>query len=144
MDASSAPAMAVLQSYGVRGCTDVSGFGLLGHLAEMLRASGLGAKVDLASVPLLPGALDSLQRGVESSLVRHNEAVLRDFAVAPAADDRVRVLLDPQTSGGLLAGIDASVAHDCVAALRAVGCEAAIIGRVCTDEPAGRGRIVAG
>jgi selenide, water dikinase len=142
MDASNAPAAQVFARYGVRGCTDVTGFGLLGHLAEMLRASRASAEIELGRVPILLGAVDLVRRGVESSLVRHNESALRDFTVAVDRDDRVRVLIDPQTSGGLLAGVAAGLAEQCVAELRARGCAAAIVGRVVSDLPAGQGRIV--
>ena len=143
MDRSNASAAEVFRRFDVRACTDVTGFGFLGHLAEMLRASKLGAEVELERVPLLPGALDVVRAGIESSLVRHNADVLRDFAVSPRADERVRVLIDPQTAGGLLAGVASDAAPGCVEALRAAGHEAAIVGRVVGDIAPGRGRIVA-
>jgi selenide, water dikinase len=138
MDHSNAPALEVLRAHDVRALTDVTGFGLLGHLGEMLRASGVGAMVCVGQVPLLPGARDLVDVGIVSSLQTNNEAVLRDFGLSAAAggaiDSRVRLLVDPQTSGGLLAGVPADRAEACVAALRAAGFgEAARVGVVTAD-----------
>jgi len=140
MDASNAAAATVLREYGARACTDVTGFGLLGHLGEMLRASDVSAEVSIASVPFYEGAIDMLQAGVASSLQSNNERALQDFALDGVTADApaLRLLVDPQTAGGLLAGVPASRAHACVAALRGSGYpDAAIIGRV---TPASNGR----
>jgi hypothetical protein len=72
MQASSGAAAAVLQRHGCSGCTDVTGFGLLGHLVEMARASGVAAALQLAAVPLLPGALECAAAGALSSLHAQN------------------------------------------------------------------------
>ena len=132
MDLSNVAALNVLRRHGVRGLTDVSGFGLLGHLGEMLRAAGLGVLVRLSGVPLLPGAAALVDAGFVSSLQGANELALGDFELgAQASDPRVRLLVDPQTSGGLLAAVPADRAEACVAALRAAGYpEAAGIGVV--------------
>ena len=133
MDTSNAAAARLLREYGARACTDVTGFGLLGHLGEMLRASDIGADVYVASVPLYEGALEMMNAGVASSLQPNNESALRDFTIdgCDADSSDVRLLVDPQTAGGLLAGIPASRAEACVAALHAAGYpDATIIGRV--------------
>jgi selenide,water dikinase len=133
MDTSNADALDVLREHDVTAATDVSGFGLLGHLGEMLRASGLGVEVSLGRVPMFPGALMVMQDGVASSLQTNNEMALQDFSLVACepTDPRVRVLVDPQTSGGLLASVPAERAEDCLQALQAIGYgQAAIIGEV--------------
>ncbi len=109
---------------GAHAMTDVTGFGLAGHLSNICRASGTGAALDLAAVPLLPGAEALAAEGVRSSLYPENRAALPGLPESPRAD----LMFDPQTAGGLLAAIPdgASV----VAALRAEGFEAAVIGRI--------------
>ena len=116
MDQSNADAVQVLRDHDVHGCTDVSGFGLAGHLSEMTRASRLGA-VLTATVPLLPGASALVADGVTSSLQRNNEQALDDYVIRKIRPDApaVRLLADPQTSGGLLAGIPAAAASSCMA-----------------------------
>ncbi len=116
----------VLGQFGVTACTDVTGFGLAGHLSEMLRASGVGAVVRFDDVPVLPGAEELAAQGVASSLAPENRRVLPDGATGPAAE----LLADPQTSGGLLAGVPPGRAAGCIAALAAAGVEARVIGEV--------------
>ena len=117
-----AAAVPVLRAHGVVACTDVTGFGLGGHLAEMLCASGVAARIS-ADLPALPGARALAGLGIASTLAPANLAAL-DVSTAQGLE----LMVDPQTSGGLLAGVaDGDAA---VAALRAVGVEAAVIGRV--------------
>ncbi|GAA2196989.1 selenide, water dikinase SelD [Sinomonas flava] len=89
---------------GVRAATDVTGFGLLGHLYKMCRASGVGAVVDLASVPLVEGARESLQEGFVSGGTRRNLDWVRPHLRfgSGVTDDDLLLLADAQTSGGLL------------------------------------------
>lgn len=138
MDHSNAAALPVLLDHQVTALTDVSGFGLLGHLGEMLRDAGLGATIEAADVPLLPGAAHAIAAGIVSSLQDNNEQALADFTLVgghPGLTE-VRVLVDPQTSGGLLAGVPAGRGRACCEALRAAGyTEAAIIGRVTEGAP---------
>jgi len=119
----------------VRCCTDVSGFGLLGHLLEMLRASGLAARLALGSIPALPGALELLRVGWRSSADRSNRAALDGARFDPrlAPDDpRIALLCDPQTSGGLLAAVPPTAADEVLQRLAALdGCCAVTIGEVC-------------
>lgn len=133
MDSSNAHAADVLRAHGATACTDVTGFGLVGHLSEMTRASGTGARVQAGSVPVLPGTLDLMEAGVASSLQPNNELALADYEVTGSAANapEVRVLADPQTAGGLLAGVPRAAADDCIRRLRAGGYPtAAIIGEV--------------
>ena len=128
MDTSNADAAAVLGAHGALGVTDVTGFGLAGHLSEMLRASQLGVTLQIDQVPALPGAQALLDQGLASALQGSNEQALQDFK-GRTAD--ARLLCDPQTSGGLLAGVAPDRAPACLEALRRAGYEhAAIIGTV--------------
>lgn len=130
----------VLRAHGATACTDVSGFGLAGHLLEMLRAaSRIGARLDPDALPALPGALELLGQGVTSSLQPENLRLRRAVDAPPGIADSPAYALcfDPQTAGGLLAGVPAARAEACVAALRAAGeTEAAIIGEVVAADEA--------
>ena len=111
--------------------TDVTGFGLAGHLNEMLAADGLGAEVDLAAVPVLPGA-EGLARDHASCLMAENRAALAGVLDAPDTP-RAALLLDPQTAGGLLAAVPAEVVAALITELRDAGFNAACIGRVTAE-----------
>jgi selenide,water dikinase len=130
MRRSNRDAAAILARHHASAMTDVSGFGLAGHLGEMLAASGAEAELDLASVPTYLDVLARAQDGVASTLLPENLArlgLLRAEADAPTK----AILFDPQTSGGLLAGVPGDTASACVAALRSAGyAHARIIGRV--------------
>ena len=127
MDQSNATAVTVLQQHGARALTDITGFGFLGHLGEMLRASELGVSLNYAAIARLPGAAAALAAGVRSSLHRANELVLRDYQISEniSSEPGLGLLVDPQTSGGLLAAVPAEQASPCVAALHAAGFAAA-------------------
>jgi selenide,water dikinase len=127
---SNAQAARLIGEHGAKACTDVTGFGLAGHLIEMLEASQATAEIEPAALPALPGALELLARGTVSSLQGANEVFGASIAGGQEQDPRYRLLFDPQTAGGLLAGIPAAQAPDCLTALRDAGYEAAIIGDV--------------
>ena len=117
----------------VHAATDVTGFGLLGHLLEMCRGSGLSAMVRAADVPVLPGAAALARRGIVTGAGARNRAAhggaVRIDACVP--DWQAALLCDPQTSGGLLVATDPSGAADVLRAIVRAGFEAAaIIGRV--------------
>lgn len=140
MQQGQAAALRILRAHGVTGCTDVTGFGLLGHLREMLEASRIGARLDGAALPALPGARECLAAGYRSSLHAANALALG--ALEGAEPDAVSsgLLLDPQTAGGLLAGVPIARAADCLAALHAAGyTDAACIGA--TDPAVSPGRL---
>ena len=125
-----APQQAAAQQ--LAGCatamTDVTGFGLLGHLNNILGASQAGAVIDTASVPLLPGALALAQRGVRASLHAQNAGLLQGVASNGVDAAMAALLVDPQTAGGLLATIpDHEIAHKLAQTL---GPGAAVIGEV--------------
>ncbi|MEA3246574.1 MAG: selenide, water dikinase SelD [Gemmatimonadota bacterium] len=91
---------------GARCATDVTGFGLLGHASHVARASGVTVRIDAASVPLLPGTLAMLEHGALTGGAARNAAYLDPLVDWGSASDEWRaVLLDPQTSGGLLVAI---------------------------------------
>jgi selenide,water dikinase len=122
-----------LRAHGATACTDVTGFGLLGHLLEMTRSSGVHAELDLAALPILEGALETSAEGLLSSLqpanARHGRWLCSQLEAAD--EPRYPLIFDPQTAGGLLASIPAERASACVAALFALGYErAAVIGCV--------------
>ena len=122
-----------LREYGANACTDVTGFGLLGHLVEMTKASDVDVELDLPLLPMLEGAEETSASGILSSLQPANvrlRRALRNQQEA-AAHPRYALLFDPQTAGGLLASVPAERAAACVDALRALGyAQAAAIGRV--------------
>jgi selenide,water dikinase len=130
MRQSNRAAATTLIAHGAHAMTDVTGFGLIGHLGEMLVASGADAELDLGSLALYDGALALARAGIASTLLPENLTLGR--LVRGETDAATRALLfDPQTSGGLLAGIPSERADACVAALRSTGYEcAAVIGRV--------------
>jgi selenide,water dikinase len=127
---SAASAAACLLEYRASACTDVTGFGLLGHLLEMLRPSGMDAVLDPEAIPALDGALPLFGSGVTSSLHADNIAALAALDPAAQLHQMAPLLIDPQTAGGLLAGVPANRAAACVAELRRLGYRAALIGRV--------------
>ncbi|MDC0664306.1 selenide, water dikinase SelD [Marinobacter sp. SS21] len=133
MEASNQDAAQCLVKFGAKGCTDVTGFGLLGHLLEMTRPSQVDIELDLATLPLLDGAEHTVAAGILSSLQPANVRLRRAIRAQQAWADHPRypLLFDPQTSGGLLAGVPEQFANDCVAELRGLGYkQATIIGRV--------------
>ncbi len=123
-------AAAILLRHGASAMTDVTGFGLIGHLGEMLAASGADAELDLGAIPLYQGALALARDGTASTLLPENLALSRFLRSDVDAPGKA-LLFDPQTSGGLLAGIPAEKAAGCVSALRAAGyAQAAAVGRI--------------
>lgn len=114
--------------------TDVTGFGLAGHLLEILEASGMAAHLRLDDVPIMAGAVKLAEAGVGSSLQPANLAAVSWRMTAPQ-NARAALLTDPQTCGGLLASVPAGRAVALVDALRAAGHEAAVIGEVVQGTP---------
>jgi selenide,water dikinase len=125
-------ASVLMNEFDVRGATDVTGFGLLGHAWEMARASRVTIEIDSSRVPLLPGAVELAEAGLLTSGDRTNrEYVGDDIEIAGAVGSAMRSLFyDPQTAGGLLISIAADRAGDLLARLRESYNDAAIIARV--------------
>lgn len=113
--------------------TDITGFGLAGHLLEMMEASHTAATIDLAALPLLAGAEALAAQGIASSIAPANRAATAGRLTAPNTP-RAALLFDPQTAGPLLAALPPDQANNALAALHAAGEPATIIGHV-TDGP---------
>ena len=119
-------------AFAASACTDITGFGLLGHLSEMLGDSGIGAVLKLSQLPLLSGVSRCMARGIQSTMYEanlwvekeiHNRETFRSHSSYP-------VLFDPQTSGGLLFSIDSERSAGCITALKDAGyLQAVIIGK---------------
>jgi len=125
MQVSQRAASAVLRHVATA-MTDVTGFGLLGHLDGLCAASGVGADLSASEVPLLHGALALSTAGHRSSLFEKNRAL---FPLVDASGAHA-LLFDPQTSGGLLATLPDAKAEDTVSTLCARGVSAAKIGQI--------------
>ncbi len=130
MRQSNLQALDIIRANDATGCTDVTGFGLAGHLTEMIKASGCGAVLDLDTLPIMDGAQQVItELGITSTLHGGNRA-----AVSSIPDENhaaFDLLFDPQTSGGLLVSVPPEHAPACVYALNDAGYEAArIIGSV--------------
>jgi len=126
-----AEAAAAALEAGATGATDVTGFGLLGHLGQMATASGVDAAVEVAAVPLLPGARELVEAGMVPGGTQRNLAWVSDRLDRGATDEvTVTLLADAQTSGGLIFGAEPRAAAAAVQRLRRTGHECAVIGRV--------------
>jgi selenide,water dikinase len=124
-------AAGILRNNGARAVTDITGFGLIGHLTEMLRPGHTRADIVLGRIPILPGAQELSLSGIASSLLGANLEVGRNIANAAAAaqNPKYPLLYDPQTAGGLLAGVPSESADACIQQLHPAGyTRAAIIG----------------
>jgi selenide,water dikinase len=126
----------IMNDYPVHACTDITGFGLLGHLAEMIVDSPFGIRLASKSIPIIPGTLDYAGMGlVPAGAYKNREfrECMVDFS--PSVDRLVQdVLFDPQTSGGLLICVERDRADDLLQELKEKGIkDAAIIGEVSTD-----------
>lgn len=122
-----ATAAQVMVSVGVHGATDVTGYGLLGHLREVIDASGVGARLDSERVPLIPGALTHLRAGVCPGGTKRNFDYLSDCVVfGDNVSEALQLLLaDAQTSGGLLIAVAPQKADTLLSALHRAGVAAA-------------------
>ena len=129
----------VLRNLDPHAVTDVTGFGLAGHAAEMAEASGCALELDLEALPAMPGALEAAATGlVPVGAGKNRTSIAAVLEIADGADElRVDLALDPQTSGGLLAAVSPDAAESLVRRLPG----AAIVGRV-TDGDAGAIRLL--
>jgi selenide,water dikinase len=132
------PGIALGRIDAVHALTDVTGFGVLGHLLEICRASGSGAAIDFERIPLLPDALDLARRGhVTGASARNFAGYGADVTLGPGLGDVERALLtDPQTSGGLLAACAPEAVDDVLGAFHREGfAHAGVIGAVAGGPP---------
>lgn len=129
-------AAAVMKSYPVNACTDITGFGLLGHMAEMVVGSGFSIEMEAAHVPLIKEASEYAAMGLfPAGAFKNREFSASVVTFAENVDPLLRdILFDPQTSGGLLLSVAEDHAEKALEALIANGCgQSAIIGRVVSD-----------
>ncbi len=110
--------------------TDVTGFGLAGHLNGLCEASDCGAVLDLEAVPVMPGAAELSDAGIQSTLFADNRAIAPELTM----EGKAALLFDPQTAGGLLAAVAPEIADKLLEDLRAAGYPAARIGHL-TETP---------
>ena len=139
-----ADALAALPPQAVHACTDVTGFGLIGHATEIANASGGVLAIDVNAVPLLPGALDLVEQNTPGGGRTNRDHFGPGVEIADGVDDRrAQLLYDPQTSGGLLAAIAPAHAADALSRLGAAGIPAQRVGTVepSAGGPTARGRI---
>jgi selenide,water dikinase len=132
------PGMELSSFDGVHAMTDVTGFGLLGHLLEMCRGSGLAARITAAELPLLPGVRALAQSGIATGASARNwQSYGADVRLAPHIDAPFKALLtDPQTSGGLLVACDPDDSPAVQATFARLGfAQAAVIGRMSDGAP---------
>jgi selenide,water dikinase len=123
-------ALQTLGEDSIHACTDVTGFGLVGHASEMAAASGCTLEIETASVPLLPGVLDLVEGNVPGGGRTNREHFGSRLGLPPGIDAQlVQVLHDPQTSGGLLVAVTPQRVDAAAAALRGASVQVARIGR---------------
>jgi len=121
---------------GATGCTDVTGFGLLGHLGRMALESAVSVTVEFDALPFLDGAVDLAADGVLPGGSRRNLAWGSDFLDAGDHGDVHQLLVaDAQTSGGLVFGVDPAATADVLAQLADTGHTAALVGRTAVGTP---------
>lgn len=143
MSALNGPASDVMRAAGVRAATDVTGFGLLGHLRQMARASGVSVVLDGGSIPVLPGTRDlSATERFPGGTLRNMKDVEEDVVFPEKMPESERLLLaDAQTSGGLLMAVDPGALSSLLTALADVAPDAAVIGEI-REGPPGRIQIL--
>jgi len=131
-----------MKQAGAHACTDITGFGLLGHAAEMVAGGDIGYLIRAAAVPVFQPAVALVEKGVAPGGLGRNRDYRGDMVVMePTVAAPMRELLwDPQTSGGLLAAVSADKVEGFVAALHRAGVRAAVIGEVTAEHP-GRIRV---
>ena len=141
LNRAAAEALASLPEGAVHACTDITGFGLVGHATEIARASGCIVAIDVGRVPLLEGALDLVEGNTPGGGRTNRDHFAGEVEVAEGLDPRrVQLLYDPQTSGGLLVTVDAGAVDDARKAMARAGVSAHEVGRIDPPEP---GRMVA-
>jgi selenide,water dikinase len=132
---SNGPAMRLLRDHRVHACTDVTGFGLGGHLTELLRASEVGARLYGSEIPALRGVRELLDAKWRSSFHANNERALRRSHRANPDSPALPLCFDPQTSGGLLAAVPRERVDDLRAAASAAGEAFYLIGEFVEGPP---------
>ncbi len=124
------------QQMGVVAATDITGFGLAGHLLEMAQASSCSIELELNAIPYLPGAVELSKMGIRSTLFPQNSEIkTSSLLLQPTLDSaKVDLLFDPQTSGGLVLAIGAEKIESLMTELQRRGESAWLIGQIITRE----------
>lgn len=127
----------VMQRFDVHSCTDVTGFGLIGHALEMAKGSGAGLVINQQDVPLLPRVRELAEKGFVPGGTKNNFAHVQNDVAFPESMDQVAqwILCDAVTSGGLLISVAGDQAEELLQQLRQAGVEASMIGEVVSDHP---------
>lgn len=124
---------------GIHALTDVTGFGLVGHLLELCRGAGLAAQLQFAQIPILPAALPYAMQGIGPGAIERNQQSFGEqihYADSLETWQR-RLLVDPQTSGGLMAAVAPEVAEQVLSMFKVAGFDtASIVGQMVVGEPA--------
>ena len=128
MCALNGPAAEAMTAEGVRCATDVTGFGLLGHLREVVSASGTGARIRMDAVPVLDGVADLVEAGVFPGGSERNLEAVRGILTARVGETQVKILADAQTSGGLLMAVPPGRTERLMERLATAAPAAAVIG----------------
>lgn len=126
----------ILAEHGATACTDVTGFGLIGHLVEMLEASNVSGIINLKAVPAIEGAPEMFETGIASTLQPQNQSAQRHIGNVETHrnDRRYPLLFDPQTAGGLLAGVPRNQSQSCLGRMKNSGyVNAVVIGEVASS-----------
>jgi len=130
LNRAAAEALQALPAGAVHACTDVTGFGLIGHGTEMAAASGVTLEIEVGKVPVFAGVLELARQNRSGGLTSNQEHFAAGVSVADLLnEDAVSLLYDPQTSGGLLISAAAEWSDRVAAALETAGVRAARIGR---------------
>ena len=121
---------------GIKACTDITGFGLLGHAFEMIKESGVGMEFWVERLPVLEGVIELAEQGLIPGGAHVNKQYLRNHVSQPEGLDEIwmDIICDPQTSGGLLMAVKRDEAEDLLKRLHAGGLtRAAIVGEVISN-----------
>lgn len=137
-------ALEIALNFDIHACTDITGFGILGHVVEMSGASGVGVEIEYAALPLYPNATAMYRKGETTGSNKANRKLVEDYLQMSAGllEYELQVLYDPQTSGGLLFSLPEDQSGSLVEKLRKAGVlSASVVGRV-LDTPSPVIRIV--
>jgi len=131
----------LMADFNVHACTDITGFGLLGHACEMVQGTNVGMEVDSQAVPLLPRVKEYCKQGLVPGGTRRNREFRSNMIEARVSDEMVLILFDAQTSGGLLISLPPADGEALVEKMHHEGIkDAAIVGHVVSDP---KGKIIA-
>ncbi len=128
----------VMLRHAPRACTDITGYGIAGHVGNMARASKAGIRLRLSRIPVLPGTLDAIRHGITTCITASNRQMAADLLRFGDGVDAAeqQLVCDPQTSGGLFISLPADRADACLREMRGAGVtDAAIVGEVTAGGP---------